>query len=120
MARVVVGTDSFAGEDRAEALDALPSLDVPSTEALAATGTDTANVLPSCLPEGERFRDRKCKVVQGRRGRAEVCSGGEQGAKTQGKPDVSAPFKLARPAGLEPAACGLGNRRSIQLSYGRL
>ena len=29
-------------------------------------------------------------------------------------------INLVRPAGLEPAAYGLGNRRSIRLSYGRI
>ena len=39
--------------------------------------------------------------------------------KTKGKVNVRNGKKLARPAGLEPAAYGLGNHRSIQLSYGR-
>lgn len=30
------------------------------------------------------------------------------------------PSAMVRPGGLEPPACGLGNRCSIQLSYGRV
>ena len=34
--------------------------------------------------------------------------------------ELSACFKRVRPAGLEPATYGSANRRSIQLSHGRL
>jgi len=90
--------------DRAEALDALPDLDAPSSDALTATGTAGPAGLPSCLPEQERFPDRKCKEMQGRRGIATACSRGKEGAKTQDKPHVSAPLQVVEIAGLEPAA----------------
>jgi hypothetical protein len=41
------------------------------------------------------------------------------GSKNDRLATVGKGEKEVRPAGLEPAASGLGNRRSIRLSYGR-
>ena len=43
----------------------------------------------------------------------------ELGIKKRPLSSVDNSKKPIRPAGLEPAASGLGNRRSIRLSYGR-
>ncbi len=104
---------------QSDAVEALPHFEEEVTAARA-TGTDGENVLPSCLPsqrgkhgtQRDKLRQQAEKSLQREKPRNSrlKCELGKQD-----KAD-----KLVRPAGLEPAACGLGNRRSIHLSYGRL
>jgi len=134
---------------QAEALDALPDLSAPPAESAKATGTYDAQAVQDATgcPRMTEPTSRRTDGPSGKAGdmgesesvlasclalsdgfqRAQVGADGQDGKdarkpatpanidESQCSPGVSS----SRPAGLEPTTCGLEDRCSIRLSYGR-
>jgi len=100
--------------DQRGALDVLPALGIPEeSEALRGTGTEGASEIRTAFRTGAGcFSVHKGAQM----GRFAECS--EMAHPHQKMREIQN-LHLVRPARFERAACGLGNRRSILLSYGR-
>jgi len=134
-----VYTHTLRGQET-QAIESLPDLSLPSTEAqkVTATGTDGSTTLtpvltpqltpqltpkstptgfPACtlLSANDTTQTRKHEEVADRKSG----NGRNLDTKRTDLTPVVVNRKESRPAGLEPAAYGLEIRCSIQLSYGR-
>ena len=104
---------------QSEAVERLPEIGAEPVAAQA-TGTEGQRVSAICLAKQERL-DRTGPDESGRfRGNPRGRETGSRAAQTGARAHSGGGREVVRPAGLEPAACGLGNRRSIRLSYGRI
>ena len=106
-------------EQELDALAKLPDLTTaPATQAAKATGTDDRVAGTDCPSH--------CLSLPVSEGVSMGCDGlksdpGEKGESPQNPCESggSEDKRTIRPGGLEPPTCGLGNRRSVLLSYGR-
>ena len=94
-------------EGQSAALAKLPDISSePEAQVKAATGTDGSRVSADCSAEQGSLIDTERDCTGQRRGSRKGQAGQRVRAISEGN-------QMVRPAGLEPAACGLGNRRSI-------
>ncbi len=109
-----------------DALRTLPDLSNPSRQRLRATGTDDAMAgdfhSADYLAQNERrgaSDGGAGRLDHSDHGNADNARKSVQASDKRGSGTVERDENALRPAGLEPAAYGLGNHRSIHLSYGR-
>ena len=127
-------THTLRGQE-AQAVNSLPDLSVPEGEAQKATGTDagmagqaggwtpkwTPELTPTAFSAGSRVSSNDTTQSHKSKGmRSHKDSGNRNlGSEKAGSSSPVTTEESLRPAGLEPATPGLGNRCSILLSYER-
>ncbi len=105
-----------APERMSEAVAKLPDFtsDVAQAGAPRATDTDGDSVLGFCLAKQGRPQPTEEDQIGQLTGSAHAGADARKTPQIKGKAAVNAAKEVVRPAGLEPAACGLGNRCSIR------